>query len=626
MKQEQILDRFDNVKPGGQNQFSARCPCHDDKKNSLAVGRGENGKTLICCHAGCATEDVLGAVGLTMADLYDDQAERPEATNSQRAEYLYANGQLRKKRFYLPDGSKSFAWEHLENGKWVKGKGNVAPGLYQKQQALPDTVFLVEGEKDVDTLAGLGIGAVSLPNGAGSKWDDAYADALRGKQVIILPDNDDAGRAYARLCAEKLYGNAESVSIAERTAVWEQMPHKADVSDLIQHFGPEEGQRRLAVAVVKACAWSPSETAGEDPVLARVMTLARFSEEDSDWVIPGWIPAGQITILASDGGVGKTTLWVQIAADLSRGRACILDPEGHTREKTKVLFLTNEDSIRKKLKKKLREAGADEEYILALDTKDDKTGLLTKVKFGSGELEKILRAVKPDLCIVDPLQGYIPAEINMASRNAMRSCLAPLVTLGEELETAFLIICHTNKRTGAADRSRLADSADIWDIARSVIFAGYTGDKAVRYLSQEKNNYTDLQETVLYGIDAGGKIVKKGHTWKRDRDFMQESATTRVAPQRRDCKDMILSILQREESNAIASKDLKWELELLGFSKTTVDRSCNELRAEKKIEFRTVGAAKKGNRQWYTALAGAGAIPEAEGRCQQMSCDDVPFA
>ena len=214
----------------------------------------------------------------------------------------------------------------------------------------------------------------------------------------------------------------------------------------------------------------------------------------------------------------------------------------------------------------------------------------------------------------------------MASRNAMRSCLAPLVTLGEELGTAFLIICHTNKRTGAADRSRLADSADIWDIARSVIFAGYTGDKAVRYLSQEKNNYTDLQETVLYGIDVGGKIVKKGHTWKRDRDFMQESATTRVAPQRRDCKDMILSILQREESNAIASKDLKWELELLGFSKTTVERSCNELRAEKKIEFRSTGAAKKGNRQWYTVLAGAGAIPEAEDRCQQMSCDGLPFA
>ena len=81
-------------------------------------------------------------------------------------------------------------------------------------------------------------------------------------------------------------------------------------------------------------------------------------------------------------------------------------------------------------------------------------------------MEKIIRAIKPDLCIFDPLQGYIPTEINMGSRNAMHSCLAPLITLGEELGTAFLIVCHTNKRTGAYDRSRLADSADIWDIAR----------------------------------------------------------------------------------------------------------------------------------------------------------------
>ena len=81
-----------------------------------------------------------------------------------------------------------------------------------------------------------------------------------------------------------------------------------------------------------------------------------------------------------------------------------------------------------------------------------------------------------------------------------------------------------------------------------------------------------------------------------------------------------------DDTEGLLSKDLKWELELLCFSKATVERSCNELCAEKKIEFRTVGAAKKGNRQWYTALVGASAIPEPEDRCQQMSCDDVPFA
>ena len=84
-------------------------------------------------------------------------------------------------------------------------------------------------------------------------------------------------------------------------------------------------------------------------------------------------------------------------------------------------------------------------------------GVGGKAKFGSAEMEKVIRMIKPDLCIFDPLQGYIPAEVNMASRNTMRSCLAPLVTLGEELGTAFLIVCHTNKRTGAADRSRLAN-------------------------------------------------------------------------------------------------------------------------------------------------------------------------
>lgn len=620
MTTEQILDRFEHVKPGGRNQFSARCPSHDDRHNSLAIRVNDAGDILLHCHAGCPVEAIVSSVGLTMPDLF---ADRPAASRPARTEYLYANGKLKKKRFYLPDGAKAFAWEHLENGRWVKGRGDVCPGLYKRQQALPDTVFLVEGEKDVDTLAGLGIAAVSLPDGAASKWDASFADELRGKQVIILPDNDEAGRKYARLCGENLCGRAEAVAVADLTAVWQQMPEKADITDLIQNFGPEEGQRLLAVAAKQADAWDGR--AEEDPLLALFKPMKGFSEEESDWVIPGWIPAGQITILVSDGGVGKTTLWVQIAAALSQGKACILDPAGHTRKKIKVLFLTNEDSVHKKLKKKIREAGADEEYIIAPDTKADKTGLLSKVQFGSGALEKVIRAIKPDLCIFDPLQGYIPAEINMGSRNAMRSCLAPLIALGEELGTAFLIVCHTNKRTGAADRSRLADSADIWDIARSVIFAGYTGDKEVRYLSQEKNSYTNLQETVLFAIDFGGRIVKKGHTWKRDKDFVQESATARVAPQRRDCKDMILSILQQEKTNAVLSADLKRELELFGFSETTIDRARNELHREGKIVFCATGASKKGDRQWYTALPGAKPIPEAD-RCKQTSLEDVPFA
>ena len=174
--------------------------------------------------------------------------------------------------------------------------------------------------------------------------------------------------------------------------------------------------------------------------------------------------------------LGKTTLWCNIITAISSGKTCLLDPEGHTRKPARVAFLTTEDSVRKKLKRKLRMAGADMKNIITPDFLADKTGLLRNLKFSSQEMERFVRHFKPRLCVFDPVQGFIPPEINMGSRNAMRDCMAPLISLGEECGTTFLIICHTNKRKGAYGRDRIADSADLWDVCRSVMMAGYTED------------------------------------------------------------------------------------------------------------------------------------------------------
>ena len=174
--------------------------------------------------------------------------------------------------------------------------------------------------------------------------------------------------------------------------------------------------------------------------------LAEFTEEEAAWIVPGWIPEGQITLIAADGGVGKTSLWVDIAAALSSGRACILDPPGYKRKPLTVLFCTTEDSVKKKLRRKLREAGADLGRIKAMDLTADKTGVLRGFKFGTMELDSVIRSIKPDLCIFDPVQGFIPADVNMGSRNAMRDCMAPLVAIGEDVGTTFVVICHTNSR------------------------------------------------------------------------------------------------------------------------------------------------------------------------------------
>ena len=105
------------------------------------------------------------------------------------------------------------------------------------------------------------------------------------------------------------------------------------------------------------------------------------------------------------------------------------------------------------------------------------------VKFNSPLLKDIIAEVKPALAVLDPVQSFVPDNVNMSQRNEMRSCLNPLIALGEEFGTTFLIICHTNKRMGAYGRKRISDSSDIWDIARSVLIVGNVPGSSQRYLS-----------------------------------------------------------------------------------------------------------------------------------------------
>ena len=329
-------------------------------------------------------------------------------------------------------------------------------------------------------------------------------------------------------------------------------------------------------------------------------TLDQFEEQEASWLIPGWIPEGQIALMAADGGTGKTSLWVNVLAAISRGGACVLDPPGYIRKPALTVFLTTEDSIRKKLRKKLRLAGADPKNILAPDFMET-PALLHELKFGSPQIASLIRWYRPALCVFDPVQGFVPPKSNMSSRNEMRDCLAPLIALGEETGTSFLLVCHTNKRKGAYGRDRIADSADLWDISRSVIMAGYTEDQGVRYLSNEKNNYAALQETVLFTIDDEGQITAEGTSWKRDREYMQESALSASAPKRNDCKEWLLNKLQ-EAGGELPSKDLEAMVKDAGYSFTTFRRAKDELKKSGCLKNYAVGSTRGGDREWRVQL------------------------
>ena len=341
----------------------------------------------------------------------------------------------------------------------------------------------------------------------------------------------------------------------------------------------------------------PNEPLGASPG-GWLKPLSQFQEEEASWLIPGWLPEGQITLLAAEGGVGKTTIWCHILAALSAGRPCLLDPEGLDRPPIESVFLTTEDSVKKKLARKLRLAGACMPNVYAPDLSAD-SGALRSLKFGTGAMERFLRERVQKLFVFDPIQGFLPPQLNMGSRNAMRDALSPLVTLGEQTGATFLIVVHTNKRKGAYGRDRIADSADLWDIARSVWMAGYTGEPGIRYLSNEKNNYAALQETRLFSVNEAGLIVPEGTSRKRDREYQQESMTAFSAPVREACKDWTAAQLDGC-GGSVPSKALEEAARREGFSARTLRRAKDELKAEGAIRYFKTGGKDGG---WNVALA-----------------------
>ena len=588
MTVNEFLSRLAGVK-GGHGQWTAKCPAHDDRRASLSVSVGEGGRVLLNCHAGCSTEDICAALGLSVKDLFmeDKPKERPRERPQIVEVYPYHHD-LQKIRY----SDKSFLWRRPDGkGGWIWNRQGVPNALFQAGE-LTGVVAIAEGEKDVLTLHRLGWNAACGEHGAGKdKWKPEYSEQLRGLTVVVFMDNDDIGRAYGAETAAALHGIAASVRLLDLSMVWDGMPEHADISDLVSKYGDEKACEMVAQLIEITPDWEPPPPEA-DPFLSCFKTLDAFEEEEATWLVPGWIPEGQITLMAADGGIGKTTLWCNLIAAISSGERCILDPPGYTRTAQKVAFLTTEDSVRKKLKKKLRLAGANMSNIITPDFLADKEGVLRGLKFGTSEMERFVKHFRPALCVFDPVQGFVPPDINMGSRNAMRDCMAPLISLGEETGTTFIVVCHTNKRPKASGRDRIADSADLWDVSRSVLMAGYTEDQGVRYLSNEKNNYTTLQETLLFTIDNSGQAHAEGTSWKRDREYAQEMATSVSAPKREDCKEWVLSALD-DAGGSMPSKELEDSAKAAGYSFRTLRRAKDDLKTSGQIKYFQTGSPKE---------------------------------
>ena len=190
--------------------WMAKCPAHDDHNPSLSI-RGVDGKVLLHCHAGCAQQDVIDA-------LKARGVWQPERTDDPRivAEYDYTDEHgnlLYQVVRYQPKDFKQRRPDGRGGWTWRKGARQV---LYHLPEVLEaPIVFVVEGERDVETLRDYGFVATTNAGGAKAHWAPQFTEALRGREVILIPDNDGPGRKRVLNIARALLGHVARLVVLE---------------------------------------------------------------------------------------------------------------------------------------------------------------------------------------------------------------------------------------------------------------------------------------------------------------------------------------------------------------------------------------------------------------------------
>lgn len=192
--------------------WMARCPAHEDHDPSLSLKDSDDGRVLVKCHAGCTQTAVIDA--LKAKGLWPEHQRRQDSVIVATYDYRDEAGQLlyqvvrtEPKGFFQrrPDGS----------GGWINRKGQ-RQVLYRLREVLEaPIVFCVEGERDVETLRDNGFVATTNAGGADAPWLQQYTEALRGREVVLIPDNDTPGRKRVARIARALLGNVERLVILE---------------------------------------------------------------------------------------------------------------------------------------------------------------------------------------------------------------------------------------------------------------------------------------------------------------------------------------------------------------------------------------------------------------------------
>lgn len=619
---------------------SAQCPAHEDRAPSLSIGQRKDGNGVVLyCHAGCAPEDVVTALGLTMQDLFDEQMEKRERPQvvaeypyvDEQGEVLYVvrrlepgyDGERKTFRQFRPDGTAGV--------KGVRRVPYCLPEVVAGAQA-DATIFIPEGEKDVDSLRNLGCIATCNVGGAG-KWSDDYTRYLVGaKEVVVIADRDEPGRKHAAVVADSVQRAGIPVRILEPA-------RGKDVSD---HLAAGLGFNDLRAPAAEEEQQPPADEQPEQETepeherprqllltpaskirIRPVRWLWDTTPEGAPPTSHGRIPLYSLVIAAGGPGLGKSQYAVWMTARITTGT---LPGELYGKPRG-VIYAASEDSWSYTIAPRLIAAGADMDLVFRIDVQDDeKLNARLTLPLDTSLLGKAAELYSVALLIADPLLSLIDSGINDYRAAEVRQALEPLVAAAERHNFTILGLAHFTKAGVADPLSRIAGSGAFGQLIRSFIaFAREdTDDGDQRFvMSLEKNNlgrlglpsHSYVIQPVTVDTEEGPSYVSRfvlgPETNTSVRDVMRDESVPAADKAESDEVRMWLRDYLMDLGGSAENSDVMKDAGKQKYSRTTIYRAKTKLG----LITRQSGFGKARKSIWY--------LPEAAPAEEPAASDDT---
>ena len=344
----------------------------------------------------------------------------------------------------------------------------------------------------------------------------------------FLSERPDVERVFLCLDADKAGEDAckrLAALLPDTVSVTRIQPCMKDWNDVLVHRAEIPNRNYFKSIVLK----EPSK-----PETVKIIRMSDVELTPVEWLWKPYLPFGKLSVLQGNPGEGKTYFAMHLAAACTNGK---LLPNMERMEPFNVIYQTAEDGLGDTVKPRLIEAGADLDRVLVIDDSE------VQLTLSDERIEKAIIENNARLVIIDPIQAYLGADVDMNRANEVRPIFMRLGQVAQRTGCAILLIGHLNKAAGMQSLQRGLGSIDIAAAVRSVMFIGkLKHDPTMRILTHEKSSLAPPGVSLAFSLGDEG-----GFRWVGEYDITADEMLSGIEPQRetktQQAKDLICALL-----------------------------------------------------------------------------------